>query len=120
VALVVVHRQYNSHKASVEGREPTLKGHVHDLLDDKNSEQYVKITKETSNWVGREYTKYTGKLCEAMKTQFGLGYWYCCSRSSSYMGRSTSSINAWSLNQRSKIITILSTLSVVFVLLAVN
>jgi hypothetical protein len=36
--------------------------------DDKNNEQYVKTTKETSNWVGLEYTKYTGELCEAVKT----------------------------------------------------
>jgi hypothetical protein len=41
---------------------------VYDLLDDKNSEQYVKTTKEIRNWVGREYTKCTGKLCEALKT----------------------------------------------------
>jgi hypothetical protein len=63
-----LHRQYNHQKVSFDGREPTLKGHVYDLLDDKNSEQYVKTTKEISNWVGREYTKYTGELCEAVKT----------------------------------------------------
>jgi hypothetical protein len=38
---------------------------VYDLLD---SEQYVKTTKEISNWVGREYTKYTEEVCEAVKT----------------------------------------------------
>ena len=51
-----------------DGREPTLKGHVYDLSTEKNNEQYVKTTKEVMNWVGREYTKHTGELVQAVST----------------------------------------------------
>ena len=54
--------------AAFEGREPTLKGHVYDLSTERNSEQYVKTTKEIQNWVGREYTKHTGDFVDAVHT----------------------------------------------------
>ena len=51
-----------------EGSEPSLKGYVYDLQNEKNSDQFVKTTKEVISWVGREYTTYTGELCKAVET----------------------------------------------------
>lgn len=53
--------------ATFAGREPTLKGHVYDLSNEKNSEQFAQTTKEVMNWVGREYTKHTGELVKAVQ-----------------------------------------------------
>ena len=52
-----------------DGREPTLKGHIYDLSTEKNSEQFLKTSKEIMNWVGREYTKYTSEFCQAVMDQ---------------------------------------------------
>jgi hypothetical protein len=40
---------------------------VYDLATERNSEQYVKTTKQIINWVGREYTKHTRTLVEAVE-----------------------------------------------------
>lgn len=49
-----------------EGREPSLKGFIYDCVGERNPDQYIKTTKEITNYVGRTYTKYTGAFMMAV------------------------------------------------------
>jgi hypothetical protein len=50
-----------------EGREPSLKGYIYDSTGERNPDQYIKTTKEITNYVGRTYTKYTAEFTQAVR-----------------------------------------------------
>jgi hypothetical protein len=51
-----------------EGREPTLKGHTYDLnTSGDDNDLFTRTTKEIENYVGRNYTRYTGELVVAVR-----------------------------------------------------
>jgi hypothetical protein len=50
-----------------EGREPTLKGYVYDFTGKRMPDQFIKMTKEIKNYVGRTCTKYTADLVQAVE-----------------------------------------------------
>jgi hypothetical protein len=50
-----------------EGQEPTLKGYVYDFTSKRMPDQFIKMTKEIKNYVGRTYTKYTADLVQAVE-----------------------------------------------------
>ena len=50
-----------------EGREPSLKGFIYDATGERNPDQYIKMTKEIINYVGRTYTKYTAEFTQAVR-----------------------------------------------------
>jgi hypothetical protein len=45
-------------QSKFEGREPSLKGFIYDSTGERSPDQYIKMTKEVINYVGRMYTKY--------------------------------------------------------------
>jgi pyruvate/oxaloacetate carboxyltransferase len=49
------------------GREPTLKGYVYDFTSERMPDQFIKMTKEIKNYVGRTYTKYMADLVQAVE-----------------------------------------------------
>jgi hypothetical protein len=49
-------------RATFEGREPELKGFIHDLTEDKTPGQYIQATREIVIFVGRKYKSYTTEL----------------------------------------------------------
>jgi hypothetical protein len=44
--------QRGYHTTRFEGREPSLKGHVYDWTGERNPDQFIKTTKEITNYVG--------------------------------------------------------------------
>ena len=50
-----------------EGREPSLKGFIYDATREQNPDQYIKMSKEIINYIGRTYTKYTAELTQAVR-----------------------------------------------------
>jgi hypothetical protein len=50
-----------------KGQEPTLKGYVYDFTGERMPDQFIKMTKEIKNYVGRTYTKYTADLVQVVK-----------------------------------------------------
>jgi hypothetical protein len=50
-----------------EGREPTLKGYVYDFTGERMPDQFIKMTKEIKNYVGRTYTKYMADLVQVVE-----------------------------------------------------
>jgi hypothetical protein len=58
-------RGYNSMR--FEGREPSLRGHIYDWTGERNPDQFIKTTKEITNYVGHTYTKYTADFMEAVR-----------------------------------------------------
>jgi hypothetical protein len=51
-----------------EGREPSLKGHIYDITNERNPDQYIKTTKEITNFVGRTYTKFKTEFTNAVSS----------------------------------------------------
>jgi hypothetical protein len=49
-----------------EGREPTLKGFIYDLPEQRNADQYVETTKEIAHYVSRTYKECTADLVRAV------------------------------------------------------
>ena len=52
---------------ALQGREPSLKGHIYDLPNQQNPDQYIKTTKELMSYVSQEYKEYTGDFLQAVK-----------------------------------------------------
>ncbi len=50
-----------------EGQEPTLKGHIYDFTSERMPDEFIKMTKEIKNYVGRMYTKYTADLVQVVE-----------------------------------------------------
>ena len=59
-------KQQQQQRSTFQGREPNLKGHIYDLVNDPDT--FIKTTKEITILVGRTYTEYTAELSEAIKT----------------------------------------------------
>ena len=53
---------------SFEGREPTLKGHIYDYNGERNTDQYIRTTREITQWVGRTFDDDRAECVEAMRT----------------------------------------------------
>ena len=44
-----------------------LQGFIYDVTGEQNPDQYIKMTKEIINYVGRTYTKYTAEFTQAVR-----------------------------------------------------
>ena len=51
---------------SSTGREPEMHGHVYDLCNDNNGDQYLQTTKELQMLIGRKAKKFTAELVQSI------------------------------------------------------
>jgi hypothetical protein len=58
----------HAHTPTSTGREPDMHGHLYDLCNDRNNDQYLTTTKELQLLVGRTMKRYTAELVQSITT----------------------------------------------------